>query len=135
MTITSASYKEKFPTFQFCNCDIGFEGSLGESENPLIALKQLRELAIAFHKQEFPHLYDQSFVRPSEPLRVEVPLTFAQRPKSEEQISREQQIEGYYQIIRMATTQKSLELHRPGITRMNDESLTREFNNKINTLQ
>lgn len=60
MKITTINYKQKFPTFQFLNCDIGFKGTLGENEDPLNALKQLKTIAEAFHKQEFPHLYNDN---------------------------------------------------------------------------
>lgn len=61
------SYKEKFPTFQFLNCDIGFETDMDDSANPMEKLKELRNMAIAFHKQEFPHFYTDDKQSPTTP--------------------------------------------------------------------
>jgi hypothetical protein len=53
---------------------------------------------------------------------------------TEEQITRDQQIQGYYEIIKMATTPKQLALHEPGIKRMDNKDLTEAYNNKLNSL-
>ena len=60
MKVTTISYKQKFPTGSFLNCDIGFEASIGENENPEQALSTLQKLAESFHKSSFPHLYTES---------------------------------------------------------------------------
>ena len=57
MKIDRITYKEKFYTFQYLNCDIGMECSIDEGENILEAIKKLRDTCIEFHKQEFPNLY------------------------------------------------------------------------------
>lgn len=60
MKIISVSYKQKFPTGSFLNCDIGFEASITEHEHPEKALKELQDLAESFHKSSFSHLYTES---------------------------------------------------------------------------
>jgi hypothetical protein len=60
MKIQVVQYKQKFPTGSFLNCDIGFEASIGENENPEVALKDLQSLAESFHKSSFSYLYTES---------------------------------------------------------------------------
>ncbi len=57
MEIKTVTYKQKFPTFQYLNCDIGFEASVPPGKDPLEVLKELQNLSELFHKQSFPHLY------------------------------------------------------------------------------
>ena len=60
MKILTVSYKQKFPTGSYLNCDIGFEASIGENENPEVAMKSLQDLAESFHKSSFSHLYTEN---------------------------------------------------------------------------
>ena len=60
MKVLTISYKQKFPTGSYLNCDIGFEASIGENEKPEDAMKTLQDLAESFHKSSFSHLYTES---------------------------------------------------------------------------
>ena len=106
---------------------------IGENEDVLEAGQKLLVQMEKLHGLYGGNIYPDYSSIPGHPSyqRHEEPLP----RKSEEQISREQQIEGYYQIISMATTPKQLEMHRGNIEKINDEALTRELNNKIKTLQ
>ena len=106
---------------------------IGENEDVLEAGQKLLVQMEKLHGLYGGNIYPDYSSIPGHPSyqRHEEPLP----RKSEEQISRAQQIEGYYEIIRMATNSKQLEMHRGNIEKINDEALTRELNNKINTLQ
>jgi len=132
MTITSTSFKQKFPTFQFLNCDIGFEASLGENEDPLEALKKLKTISEAFHKQEFPHLYESvSFHVTPEPSRISNQELDAAKTEPCEQT-----IQAFYKILETKNASlKYLELQREAIEKLNDQPLIDAFNQKIKSLQ
>lgn len=127
MKIERVSFEELFPTGTYANQRLKAEIVLDGGEDPIKAFLLAKELVYKAFEQTKPQLEYASI--PGHPMYVQP------EPKSEEQISREQQIEGYYEIIKMAKTKKALELHRPGIERMKDDSLTLEFNNKIDKLQ
>lgn len=55
--------------------------------------------------------------------------------KSEEEISRSQQIEGYKELIKLADTPQKLERHRGNIEKLNDPELKTLFDNKLKSLQ
>ncbi len=64
------------------------------------------------------------------------PYTFYSPPeyKTEEEISHEQKVLGYTEIINMASTKKQLEMHRTNIEKLKDEALIKAFNDKISGL-
>ncbi len=74
MKIDRISYKQKFPTFQFLNMDVGFEASVEPGADVLKELKLLKETAELFHRQEFPHFYTEN----GKPITIE--------PVQEEQV-------------------------------------------------
>ena len=139
MTITKITYMQTFPTGSFANIKLGAEAEVGAREDIVQAMDDLKKVVNDAFKaivqtQDTGVVMltgQQTYSEFSSYQRHEEPLP----RKSEAQISREQQIEGYYEIIKMAKTKKALELHRPGIERMKDDSLTLEFNNKIDKLQ
>lgn len=127
MTITSISYKQKFPTFQFLNCDIGFDGSLGDNENPLEALKKLKTIAEAFHKQEFPHMYElvESETVAGSLLNSTTPTT----PEPDRTQAFIDLINSKYQ------TKKTLESLKPKVEQENNPAIQQAFDNKLKQLQ
>jgi len=139
MTITKITYMQTFPTGSFANIKLGAEAEVGAREDIVQAMDDLKKVVNDAFKaivqtQDTGVVMltgQQTYSEFSSYQRHEEPLP----RKSEEQISRAQQIEGYYEIIRMATNSKQLEMHRGNIEKINDEALTRELNNKINTLQ
>lgn len=52
-------YSKKFPYAPYLNEDIGFEMTIGEHENPLEKMEELRQMAKQFHKKNNPHLYQE----------------------------------------------------------------------------
>ena len=134
MTITKVIFSKKFPTGAYLNEDIGFEMSLERYDTnqekeaaALYAVDYLRNLAEQSHKKKYPHLYTLS----GSPVFVEQ----VQETRSEEEISRSQQIEGYKELIKLADTPQKLERHRGNIEKLNDPELKTLFDNKLKSLQ
>lgn len=142
MTIKTVKYEKLFPTGAYLNEKIGFEAELdivGKTsinpsetgvtfglEDPLAAIERLRILAEQSHKQKYPHLYTES----GSPVFIEQ----VQETRSEEEISRSQQIEGYRELIKLADTPQKLERHRGNIEKLNDPELKTLFDNKLKEL-
>lgn len=128
MTITSISYKQKFATFQFLNCDIGFDGSLGDNENPLEALKKLKTIAEVFHKQEFPHMYE---LVDHQPL-----IDYIIKPHDDEKQPEPDKIKAFIELINSKyQTSKTLESLRAKVEKENNPQLQEAFDNKLRTLE
>lgn len=128
MTITSINYKQKFPTFQFLNCDIGFEVSLGENESPSEALKKLKTIAEAFHKQEFPHMYELADSQPI-PDDVGYKINEEKQPEPDRTQAFIDLINSKYQ------TKKTLESLKPKVEQENNPAIQQAFDNKLKQLQ
>ncbi len=127
MKITTTNYKQKFPTFQFLNCDIGFDGSLEEGENPLDALKQLKTIAEAFHKQEFPHLYNGN----EQPQFAET--SHQQEVQLTQPTSKEEAIQSHIKTINECTTLSNLNIFTKLVQKTDHPDLTAAYQAKLKT--
>lgn len=121
MTVDRINLKQKFPTFQFLNMDIGFEGSIEPGEDIMKALETLQNVAQSFHKQQFPHFYTES----GKPITVDpVPEDL---PPSKEQ--------GLIQVIQLCISVTALERFRPQVEALNNIQVTEVFSNKMKNLK
>ena len=127
MKIDRISFEELFPTGTYANQRLKAEIVLDGGEDPIKAFLLAKELVYKAFEQTKPQLEYATI--PGHPMST------SPSPRTEEEISREQQISGYYEIIQMASNKKQLEAHRGNIERLNELSLTEAFNNKINSLQ
>ena len=122
MKITTISYKQKFPTGSYLNCDIGFEASIGENENPEDAMKSLQDLAESFHKSSFSHLYTENGK----------PITIVQVEEDKSELTPE---DGLIEIIDQCRTIQLLERQRKQVERMNSPRVNEAFEKKLQTLK
>lgn len=130
------SYKQKFPTWQFLNCDIGFEIDVPEGENPLEKMKELKNLAAEFHKQEFPHLYQDNkmvgdFISPSPAIHAQTDYHISDFPN--EKSSKERTIDALIQDINSCKEIKVLESYRLIVKKYPE--LEDAYNLKLKSLQ
>lgn len=130
MKIISISYKQKFPIGQFLNADIGFEVQQEQGESVNDVLLQLKGMAEAFHRQEFPQMYatplleiDQDFPPPETSQS-----TYAKRQQKPE--NRVQSIIQDIETVRELTVLESYRL----IAKANPE-IQEAYNNKLKQLQ
>lgn len=123
MKIKTAYYKKKFPTFQFLNEDIGFEGELDDTEDPLLAIAELKRLAEKFHREGNPHLYQE----PS----PEIPSTPLIKKTNED--SKNQQIKSIISSIETCTEIKVLESYQ--LIAKSNPQIQQAYDNQLNKLQ
>ena len=126
MKIDRISFEELFPTGTYANQRLKAEIVLDGGEDPIKAFLLAKELVYKAFEQTKPQLEYASI--PGHPMYVQP------EPKSEEQISREQQIEGYYEIIKIAKTADQLTKHWGNIERLKDLELVNAYNKKLNQL-
>lgn len=126
MKIERVSFEELFPTGTYANQRLKAEIVLDGGEDPIKAFLLAKELVYKAFEQTKPQLEYASI--PGHPMYVQP------EPKSEEQISREQQIEGYYEIIKIAKTADQLTKHWGNIERLKDLELVNAYNKKLNQL-
>ena len=122
MKILTISYKQKFPTGSFLNCDIGFEASIEPGEDINDALSTLQNHAQAFHKSSFPHLYTENGK----------PITIVQVEEDKSELTPE---DGLIEIIDQCRTIQLLERQRKQVERMNSPRVNEAFEKKLQTLK
>ena len=122
MKILTISYKQKFPTGSFLNCDIGFEASIEPGEDINDALSTLQNHAQAFHKSSFPHLYTENGK----------PITIVQVEEDKPELTQEEAL--ILLIEKDCKTIQLLERQRKQIERMNSQRVNEAFESKLKKL-
>jgi len=119
---------QTFPTGSFANLKLGAEAEVGDREDVTQAYEALKKVVNdAFDAIHTTLLSTEYPSTPGYPIHV--PET-----RTEEQVTRDQQIEGYYGIINITTTKKQLEMHWGNIEKLKDLELVTAYNNKLNSL-
>lgn len=128
MKIERVCYEELFPTGAYANQRLRADILLDDSDDPIRGFLLAKELVHKAFEQTKPMEVDYSSI-PGHPTHVT-------EPKSEEQISHDQQVQGYHQIINSKwVTVKGLEQYREKIKALSNEALTEAFENKLKQLQ
>lgn len=113
-----------FPYAPYLNEYIGFEKDIPDNstdEEALKAVEHLRELAEKSHADKYPYLYTES----GKPITIEqVPDDL---PQSKEQ--------GLMDIIALCRSETALERFRPQVEALNNQGVTAEFENKLQSLK
>ena len=133
MTITKITYMQTFPTGSFANIKLGAEAEVGAREDIVQAMDDLKKVVNDAFKA-IVQTQDTGVVMLTGQQTYSEFSAYQSEPKSEEQISREQQIEGYYEIIKIAKTADQLTKHWGNIERLKDLELVNAYNKKLNQL-